>query len=152
MENIQKFIPEGWNCEKQEYSLEELRNAQIHGLVMQGFVEECDENYGLHINLGNDIIGVIPRHEMDALNCDEFGMTRQSICKNKVNQFVQFKVKEVYDDKKLLLSRKEVRKRCFKLGEKRLASWNDCGRNCQKYAQIWGFCGHRRRHYRLSAY
>lgn len=113
MENIQKFIPEGWNNTKEIFGLDELKNAQAQGKVMQGFVESCDENCNLHVNLGNNIIGVIPRNEMDAVNCDDFGMTRQSICKNKVNQFVQFKVKEVYDDHNILLSRKEAGKEAW---------------------------------------
>lgn len=106
----QKFIPEGWNEQKEDFNLAQLENAKEHGTVMQGFVEKCDENYNLQIQLGKDIIGIIPRNEMDAVNNDEFGMTRQSICKNKVGQFVQFKVKEVYDENRLLLSRKEAGK------------------------------------------
>lgn len=110
MENIQKFIPEGWYDTKEVLNLDELKDAQIQGKIMQGQVEQCDANYSLHIKLGNDIIGVIPRNELDAINCDDFGMTRQSICQNKVNQFVQFKVKEIYSDKNVLLSRKDVGK------------------------------------------
>lgn len=106
----QKFIPEGWNEQKEDFNLAQLENAKEQGTVMQGFVEKCDENYNLQIQLGKDIIGIIPRNEMDAVNNDEFGMTRQSICKNKVGQFVQFKVKEVYDENRLLLSRKEAGK------------------------------------------
>lgn len=106
----QKFIPEGWNEQKEDFNLAQLENAKEQGTVIQGFVEKCDENYNLQIQLGKDIIGIIPRNEMDAINNDEFGMTRQSICKNKVGQFVQFKVKEVYDENRLLLSRKEAGK------------------------------------------
>lgn len=112
----QKFIPEGWVETKEEFTLSELKNAKMNGTILQGFVNDCDENCNLQIALGKNIIGVIPRNEMDAINSDEFGMTKQSICKNKVKQFVQFKVKEIYDENRLILSRKEARKRCFKLG------------------------------------
>lgn len=115
---MQKFIPEGWNGTKENFNINELQNAKQNGTIMQGFVEKCDENFNLQVHLGKDIIGVIPRNEMDAVNNDDFGMTRQSICKNKVNQFVQFKVKEIYDKNRLLLSRKEARRRGFKLGQK----------------------------------
>ena len=105
----QKFIPEGWIETKEEFSLEELKKAKINGTIIQGFVDDCDENCNLKIYLGKDIIGIIPKNEMDAVNSDEFGITKPSICKNKVKQFVQFKVKEIYDENRLLLSRKEAR-------------------------------------------
>ncbi len=105
---MQKFLPEGWNVEKENFNLEQLYEAKQNGTVMQGFVNRCDENCNLQISLDRDIIGIIPRNEMDAIHQDDFGMTKQSICKNKVNQFVQFKVKEIYDENRLLLSRKEA--------------------------------------------
>ena len=104
----QKFLPEGWESTKENFNLEQLYEAKQNGTVIQGFVNKCDENYNLQIHLDRDIIGIIPRNEMDAMNQDDFGMTKQSICKNKVNQFVQFKVKEIYDENRLLLSRKEA--------------------------------------------
>lgn len=114
----QKFIPEGWNDTEENFNLEQLENAKLQGTIMQGFVSKCDENCNLQVRLGADLIGIIPRNEMDAINSDDFGMTRPSICKNKVNQFVQFKVKEIYDENKLILSRKEARKRSFRLDKK----------------------------------
>lgn len=114
----QKFIPEGWNATKENFSFEQLAEAQKNGTIMQGFVDKCDEKCNLQVYLGKDVIGIIPRNEMDAVNRDDFGMTRQSICKNKVNQFVQFKVKEIVDEHRLLLSRKQARRRSFKLGQK----------------------------------
>lgn len=115
---MQKFIPEGWNSLEENFNLEQLQTAKQQGTVIQGFVNKCDENCNLQVHLGKDIIGIIPRNEMDAINNDDFGMAKLSICKNKVNQFVQFKVKEIYDENRLLLSRKEARKRCIKLGKK----------------------------------
>lgn len=105
---MQKFIPEGWNNIEENFTIDQLKNAYENGTIMQGYVNNCDENYNLQISLGKDIIGIIPRNEMDAITSDEFGITKSSICKNKVNQFVQFKVKEIYDENKLLLSRKDV--------------------------------------------
>lgn len=115
---MQKFIPEGWNELEEDFNLEQLQIAKTEEKVIQGFVEKCDENYNLQIHLGKDIIGVIPRNEMDAVSYDKFGMTQSSICKNKVNQFVQFKVKEIYNENRLLLSRKEARTRSFKMDKK----------------------------------
>ena len=104
--------------QKEDFNLEQLQVAKQNGSIMQGFVSKCDDNYNLQVYLGKNLVGIIPRNEMDAMHQDDFGMTRSSICKNKVNQFVQFKVKEIYDENRLLLSRKEVRKRGFKLGKK----------------------------------
>ena len=52
--------------------------------------------------------GIIPRNEVDFLTCDEYGFTKPSICLNKVNSYVQFKVKEVYSDNQIILSRKKA--------------------------------------------
>ena len=110
MEYKQKFSPEGWENTRESYDIETLKNAKNQGQILQAIAEKCDENCNLHVQLGNDIYGIIPRNEMDAVNCDEYGIVRTSICENKVGQMVQFKVKEVYDEKRLLLSRKEVGK------------------------------------------
>ncbi len=103
----QKFIPEGWE-ETKELNQLFIQNAMETGQVLQGYVNECDSNYNLHLNLGNNIKGIIPRNELEGINVDAFGFCSPNICKNKVNQFVQFKIKEIYDDKNVLLSRKNV--------------------------------------------
>lgn len=77
------------------------------GAVLQGVVKNCDTNYDLHINLGSNIEGIIPRNELEAINVDERGFCNPSICRNKVNNFVQFKVKEIFKDN-VILSRKLV--------------------------------------------
>lgn len=115
MEYVQKFIPEGWNEVKEDFNLEQLQMVKQKEKVIQGLVEKCDENYNLQVHLGKNIVGIIPRNEMDAISHDEFGVTQLNICKNKVNQFVQFKVKEIYDENRLLLSRKEARTRSTKM-------------------------------------
>ena len=66
MNNIQKFLPEGWNETEKNFNLQELQNAYENESIIQGFVNKCDENYNLQVHLGRDIIGIIPRNEMDA--------------------------------------------------------------------------------------
>lgn len=110
MEYIQKFIPEGWKNTVRDYSIDELKEIYEQGTIIEGLVNKCDENYNLQIILGKNIIGIIPRNEIDILSSDDFGMTKPSICQNKVNQVVQFKVKEIYDENRILLSRKESEK------------------------------------------
>ena len=106
----QKFIPEGWEETKDEMSKSFIQEAFDSGKTLQGYVNKCDSNYNLHLNLGNNINGIIPRNELEGINVDDFGFCNTNICKNKVNQFVQFKVKEIYDDNNVLLSRKSVQK------------------------------------------
>ena len=110
----QKFIPEGWEETKEEMSKSFIQDAFHSGKILQGFAYKCDSNYNLHINLGNNINGIIPRNELEGINVDDFGFCSPNICKNKVNQFVQFKVKEIYDDNNVLLSRKNVQEEALK--------------------------------------
>ena len=107
------FIPEGWVENKLDYSIDNIKEAYENGKIIQGLVYDCDSNYNLHIKLGHGIIGVIPRNEVDYIDSDEFGFTRPSICKNKLNSYVQFKIKEIYDDKQILLSRKKAHEEAF---------------------------------------
>ena len=103
-----EYFPEGWIETKEEYEIEILRQAYNNGTIMQGFVYECDNNYNLHVKLGKNIVGIIPQNEVDFIDSDEYGFTRPSICKNKLNSYVQFKIKEIYDENRVILSRKSA--------------------------------------------
>ena len=46
-----KFIPEGWNNENENKSIENIRTALNTGEIMQGKVYECDSNFNLHVKL-----------------------------------------------------------------------------------------------------
>ena len=102
----QKFIPEGWNP-KEKYTLEQLEDAKIKGTVIEGFVTSCDENYDLHVNLGENLYGIIPKEEFEL---DE--ITKPSIYKNKEKSPVQFKVMDISGEN-ILLSRKVVKQEAF---------------------------------------
>ena len=102
------FIPEGWIENKSNYELSNLKDAFENGKIIQGYVYECDSNYNLHVKLSDNLTGIIPRNEVDFVDTDEYGFTRPSICKNKVNSYVQFKVKEIYSDSQIILSRKKA--------------------------------------------
>lgn len=103
-----KFIPEGWIETKENYEMDSIRKIYETGETIQGFVSNCDSNYNLHIKLGNNITGIIPRNEVDYLGADEYGFTKPSICKNKLNSYVQFKIKEIFDENRVILSRKSA--------------------------------------------
>ncbi len=77
---------------------------------MQGIVNKCDSNYNLYIDFGNNLKGIIPRDEIEAVNIDETGFPKPNICTSKVNKYVQFKVKDVDKKDRFILSRKDVGK------------------------------------------
>ncbi|MBQ7410394.1 MAG: hypothetical protein IJW20_03320 [Clostridia bacterium] len=136
----QKFIPEGWEETKEDLNTTFIQNAFESGQVLQGYVNECDSNYNLHLNLGNNIKGIIPRNELEGINVDDFGFCNPNICRNKVNQFVQFKVKEIYDDNNVLLSRKTVQEEALSWVKEELKPGNVVNRNSKKYEEIWSLC------------
>ena len=104
----QKFIPEGWKDKNEKFTLSDIKNAILEGRIAQGVAYKCDDSYNIHVKLNEDIDGIIPRNEIDFLGLDTEGNTKIGICKNKINSFVQFKIKKICDDKNVLLSRKEV--------------------------------------------
>lgn len=110
----QRFIPEGWEENFRPMSKDYLDKAMQAGNIMQGVVKKCDSNYNLHVDFGNNITGIIPREEVEAVNVDETGFPKPNICMSKVNQYVQFKVKDIDERDKYILSRKEVGKEALK--------------------------------------
>lgn len=78
------------------------------GEVMQGIVNKCDSNYNLYIDFGNNLKGIIPRDEIEAVNIDETGFPKPNICASKVNKYVQFKVKDIDKKDCFILSRRDV--------------------------------------------
>ena len=105
----QRFVPEGWEGSFKKITKDNLDQALINGHILEGKVQKCDSNYNLYINFDNNITGVIPKEEVEALNVDENGFAKPNIYIGKVNKFVQFKVKSVDEENnKYILSRKDV--------------------------------------------
>ena len=90
----QKFIPEGWNEIKKEYTEKELSDAINMHKVLEGKVINM-HNANAYIKLNEEAIGIIPK--------DELGIY------NPKNEFVQFEVL-AKNDNKYILSRKIVQK------------------------------------------
>lgn len=105
--NYQRILPEGWVNTQINLDMGEINDAWQNGKIMQAKVYKCDSSYNLHVNLGNNIDGIIPRDEVEAINVDNSGLPKTNICMNKVNQYVQFKIKNI-TDKQVILSRKSV--------------------------------------------
>ena len=102
----QKFIPEGWNPRK-EYTFSELEYAKIEGKIIQGIVTKCDENFNLHVSLGNNLEGIVPKHEIELEE-----NIKSSIYKNKENSIIQIKVTDISNEN-IVLSRKLVKQEAF---------------------------------------
>ncbi|MBE5805914.1 MAG: 30S ribosomal protein S1 [Clostridiales bacterium] len=106
----QRFMPEGWKIDNFNFTKQSLDRAISTGEILQGKVSKCDSNYNLYVNLGNEVTGIIPREEIEAVNIDETGYPKPNICTSKVNKYVQFKVRSIDSRNNYILSRKDVGK------------------------------------------
>lgn len=105
----QRILPEGWDEKENSYNMEQIHSAWENGEIMQGKVVKCDSSYNLHVDLGNNIEGIIPREEVEAISVNEIGFPKSNVCANKVNKYVQFKIKDICNET-IILSRKIVGK------------------------------------------
>lgn len=119
----QKFIPEGWYSTKEELSLKEIENAKHTGKIIQGVAYKCDSEFNIHVKLGDKIEGIIPKNEVE-FNFNESNILKNGIYKNKVNKFVQFKIKEICNDSTVILSRKNVSEEAFNWIKNNLSAGN----------------------------
>ncbi len=103
--NTFRFVPEGWNEDVENLSLQKIQEYQNKNKTVQGIVQSCDEKYNLHIHLGNEIEGIIPRCEVEDI---EEGLPDERLCTGKVHKYVQFKIENIENDNTVVLSRKNV--------------------------------------------
>ena len=106
--NTFKFLPEGWNNEITKVDKTNIEQYIQNREILQGLVKDCDDNYNLHINFENGLNGIIPREEVEGINIQENGLPKENLCTGKVQKFVQFKVKDIDNQNRLILSRKQV--------------------------------------------
>ena len=106
--NGQPYTPEGWDYNTNVLTRDVIYNAIDNKDILQGVVESCDANFNLHVNLGNGIEAIMPRNEIEAINANDNGVPRESLCTGKVHKYVQFMVKELKDDGDVIISRKDV--------------------------------------------
>ena len=99
------FLPEGWNEQVDELDMQKIHEYKNQNKIMQGIVQSCDDKYNLHINLGNEIEGIIPRTEVEDI---QEGIPNEKLCTGKVHKYVQFKIKNIENEKRIFLSRKSV--------------------------------------------
>mgnify|MGYP003549455018 CR=1 FL=1 len=98
-----KYMPEGSLISTYENkcsvsSISSLREAMMTRKILEAKVEICDNEHNLIVNLCG-IKGIIPREEIDVSDTNNIGYPRPNICISKVNQYVQFKVKNIIENK-----------------------------------------------------
>lgn len=103
--NTFRFVPEGWNEEIENLNLQKIQKYQEENKIIQGIVQRCDEQYNLHIQLGDKIEGIIPRCEVED---SQEGIPDERLCTGKVHKYVQFKIENIENNHTVLLSRKSV--------------------------------------------
>lgn len=138
--NTLEFKPEGWNNEITMLDQENISEYIATNEILQGLVKECDENYNLHVQFENGLMGIMPRQEVEGINLEENGLPRTNLCTGKVHKFVQFKIKEAKDDNNIIISRKEVQKEALKWIKTTLKEGDKVNRNCKKYQALWSIC------------
>ena len=120
----QKFIPEGWEINKKEYTEEELNMAMGTHSVLEGKVISLDSS-NAYIKLNNKVTGIIPKEELGFYN--------------KNNDYVQFEVMSKCDSN-YILSRKNVQKDSLNWAINELKTGEIVSRNRKKYKTLWSFC------------
>ena len=100
----QKFIPEGWFKKQRTINSNMLDNAIKTQEILEAKVTECDENYNLLLDLGENKKGIINRNEIELIGKND----KTNISTSKVNKYVQFKVKGIDESNNYILSRKDV--------------------------------------------
>jgi len=113
-----KYMPEGYVI-SEEYnriktsSYSDLEQAQNEGMILEAMAIKCDENYCIHVDLGN-IKGIIPREEVTFSTTAED--VRDIAVITRVGKAVCFKVTGfIRNDKKTtaLLSRRAAQLECY---------------------------------------
>lgn len=63
----QKFIPEGWFKKQRTINSNMLDNAIKTQEILEAKVTECDENYNLLLDFGENKKGIINRNEIELI-------------------------------------------------------------------------------------
>lgn len=106
--NTFNYLPEGWNHQLSNINEENIKEYINNDTIYQGVVENCDDEYNLHVNIGNNLIGIMPREEVEGINIENNGLPKRNLCTGKVHKYVQFKIKGLNENNTPILSRKSV--------------------------------------------
>ena len=107
------YKPEGFNVNKKvTYSIDEIRNAFSNGIILEGKAVKSDNKLNLFINLGKNIVGIIPYSEFEL---SSKGATKSIAVLSKVGKIVSFKVTDIDEENgqyTVTLSRKAAQIEC----------------------------------------
>ncbi len=106
--NTFQFLPEGWEENISDIQRENINEYIYKDSTLQGVVQECDKDFNLHVQLGNNIMGIMPREEVEAIHIEQDGLPKQNLCTGKVHKYVQFKINGINEQNIPILSRKRV--------------------------------------------
>ena len=106
----QKFIPEGWYIDNKAIDGNVLNKAMQTQEILEAKVVKCDDNFNLHVQFGDDKIGIINRNEIELTASNDKTTFKENISTSKLNRYVQFKVKGIDESNNYILSRKDVEK------------------------------------------
>ena len=104
----QKYVPEGWFIENKAIGEMELNKAIQTQEIMEAKVTNCDDNFNLYVNFGDNKVGIINRNEIETNASSDIASFKKNVSTSKVNKYVQFKVKGIDESNNYILSRKEV--------------------------------------------
>lgn len=106
----QKFVPEGWFVDNKTIGETTLNSAIQTQEILEAKVVNCDENYNLYVNFGDDRVGIINRNEIETNASSDIDLFKKNVSTSKLNKYVQFKVKGIDEANNYILSRKDVEK------------------------------------------
>ena len=112
---MKMFKPEGMHWEvKNNYTIEEIQNAQKNKETLEAKVLKCDDKLNLILDLGDKITGIIKYNDIEY---SPFGkITRSVSIMAKVGKSVKFKVGCIYkrnDEYTIECSRANAQKECY---------------------------------------
>ena len=92
--------------------IERFKKAKENNQRIEGLVKEVDSEFNLHVNLGMGLKGFVPRNEVSSL-VDENGLPEEKSSTTKLNKYIQFKIKDIFDTEdplapRIILSSKDV--------------------------------------------
>lgn len=92
--------------------IEKFKAAKENHQRIEGLVKEVDEEFNLHVNLGMGLKGFVPRNEVTSL-VDENGIPEEKASTVKLNKYIQFKIKDIFETEnplapRIILSSKDV--------------------------------------------
>lgn len=118
--NTFNYLPEGWNHQPSNIEQKNIENYITNNTICQGIVQNCDDQYNLHVDIGNNLIGIMPREEVEGINIEKNGLPKNNLCTGKVHKYVQFKIKGLNENNIPILSRKSVQEEVMQAVKKEL--------------------------------